>query len=70
MQEYESLFSQSEVQTEKDQTVEKIVELYDKTENIEAKSQWIEKFSDKYKKSYYKSLAYREKNMKEEAQAE
>ena len=56
--------------TEKDQTVEKIIELYDKTENIEAKSQWIEKFSDKYKKSYYKSLTYREKGMTKEAQAE
>ena len=70
VKEYENLFMQSEAEVEKDQTVEKIVELYDKAENSEAKNLWIEKFSDKYKKSYYKSLAYREKNMKAEAQAE
>ena len=70
VKEYENLYIASVQNTEKDQTVEKIIELYDKTENIEAKSQWIEKFSDKYKKSYYKSLTYREKGMTKEAQAE
>lgn len=70
VKEYENLYNKSEQTVEKDQTVEKIIELYDETDNIEAKSLWIEKFSDKYKKSYYKSISYREKNMIAEAQAE
>ena len=70
LKEYENLYEKEEQIVEKDKTVEKIVEIYDRTDNIEAKSQWIEKFSDKYKKGYYKSLAYREKGMIAEAQNE
>lgn len=70
VKEYETIYENSKQDIDKDTSIEKIVEIYDKMDNNEQKNIWIEKFSDKYKKSYYKSISLREKNMLIEAREE
>lgn len=70
IKEYEDLYENSKDNMVKDGVIEKIIAIYNGKSQNDKKIAWIDKFSDKYKKSYYKSMAYRENGMKEEARKE
>lgn len=70
LEEYQRLYlklSSENDKTERDLTVEKIVDiLFLDNNKVEAKT-WIDKLTDKYKKAYYSSIYYRDMDMIEEA---
>lgn len=70
IKEYKNLYEITKEANVKDGIVEKIILLYREIGKDEEKNNWIDKFSDKYKKSYYKSISYRKKGMKKEAREE
>lgn len=67
MEEYIKIFEKETESLEKDKILEKILDIYILKNSIDEGKEWIEKLSDKYKKSYYYSKYYRRKEMIEEA---
>ena len=69
IKEYKTLYETTNDVVAKDGIIEKIIVLYS-DDNEKEKLDWMEKFNDKYKRSYYKSLLYRKKGDRELANVE